>query len=190
MSNAATGGEFVGVIAILCIFGMPIAYAMVNRVYAHRERMEMIRQGIAPPLDSRAARRAARAGYDPFTYSQRGVSAYDTDALYPDRMLRKGVMIAMIGSAILIAFSIIDPGPPGPRLLFGLIPLFVGLAQIILALMSGATFAGWRVGVPPASMYPPPGERPTPAPPQGPYAWRPGPATELEPPVRPPDVKQ
>jgi len=61
-----------------------------------------------------------------------------------------------------------SPGPPGPRLLFGLIPLFVGLAQIILALMSGATFAGWRVGVPPASMYPPPGERPTPAPPQGP----------------------
>jgi hypothetical protein len=178
--------NFVAVIAILVVFGMPLAYMMVNRVYAHQERLEMIRRGMTPPPDPRAARRAERAGYNPFAYSGTGPYVeHDPSALYPDRVLRKGVTIAMIGLALLIGLSFIDPGRPGPWLLGGLIPLFVGLAQIILALMSGAHLGGWTLlGSPPVQPHtvaPPPQE--------GPYGWRPGPTTELEPPVRPPDVR-
>jgi hypothetical protein len=183
--------SFVAVIAILVVFGMPLAFAMAHRWWSHQERLEMIRRGIPPPLDPRAARRAERAGYDPFAYSGQaapGYTANDVTAFYPDRMLRKGVTIAMVGLALLIGLSFIDPGHPGPWLLGGLIPLFVGLAQIILALMSGANFGGWSLQGPQpvqrGTMPPPP------APPEGPYAWRPGPTTELERPVRPPDTRQ
>ena len=179
--------NFVAMLAILVIFGMPLAYAISHRWWSHQERLEMIRRGITPPLDPRAARRAARAGYDPYAYAPSEMPSYDANAFYPDRMLRKGVTIAMIGMALLIGLSFIDPFHPGPWLLGGLIPLFVGLAQIILALMSGAHFGGWTMAPPPVmrGAMPPP-----PEPPSGPYGWRPGPTTELEPPVRPPDIKQ
>ncbi len=181
--------NFVAVIAILVVFGMPLAYAIAHRWWSHQERLEMIRRGITPPLDPRAARRAERAGYNPFVYSGSTAPPYagtdPSSGQYPDRVLRKGVTISMIGLALLIGLSFIDPGRPGPWLLGGLIPLFVGLAQIILALMSGAHLGGWTLlGPPPVqphTMAPPPQE--------GPYGWRPGTTTELEPPVRPPDVR-
>jgi len=167
--------NFVALVAILVIFGMPLAYGLISRIYTHQERLEMIRRGITPPPDPRAARRAEAPVYPG-----------DATAFYPDRMLRKGVTIAMIGLALLIGLSFIDPGRPGPWLLGGLIPLFVGLAQIILALMSGAHFGSWTLpGPTPVGRGPVPG----PPPPEGPYAWRPGPTTELERPVRPPDTK-
>jgi hypothetical protein len=183
-----TSESFVAVIAILVVFGMPLAYGMAHRWWSHQERLEMIRRGM-PPIDPREARRAARAGYDPFAYSRQGAPGYSNDAtaLYPDRMLRKGVTVAMIGLALLIGLSFIRPGTPGPWLLGGLIPLFVGLAQIILAVMSGANFGGWSLqGPQPVQRGTMPGQ----APPEGPYAWRPGQTTELEPPVRPPDIRQ
>jgi hypothetical protein len=181
--------SFVAVIAILVIFGMPLAFAMSHRWWSHQERLEMIRRGIPPPIDPRAARRAERAGYDPFAYSRQGAPAYaaDPSSYYPDRMLRKGVTVAMVGLALLIGLSFISPGHPGPWLLGGLIPLFVGLAQIILALMSGANFGSWTLPGPTPVQR---GSMPGQPPPEGPYAWRPGPTTELEPPVRPPDTRQ
>ena len=181
--------NFVAVIAVLVIFGMPLAYAIANRTFAHQERIEMIKRGIAPPPDPRTARRMAREGYDPSSFTQRGMAAYDQNGYYPDRMLRKGVTIAMIGMALLIGLSFIDVGRPGPWLLGGLIPLFIGLAQIILALMSGARFGAFNASAPHEERWTMPGPaQPPPAqPPEGPYAWRPGPTVELERPARPPD---
>lgn len=178
-----TSESFVAVIAILVVFGMPLAFAMAHRWWSHQERLEMIRRGMPPPIDPREARRAERAGYSYASYA-----ASDMTAFYPDRMLRKGVTVAMVGLALLIGLSFIRPGTPGPWLLGGLIPLFVGLAQIILALMSGANFGGWTLqGPQPVQRGTMPGQTP---PPPGPYAWRPGQTTELEPPVRPPDIRQ
>lgn len=174
--------NFVAVVAILVVFGMPLAFAMAHRWWSHQERLEMIKRGMPPPIDPRAAKRAERAGYSYSSYA----SADPNSCYYPDRMLRKGVTVAMIGLALLIGLSFIDPGHPGPWLLGGLIPLFVGLAQIILALMSGANFGGWTLqGPQPVQRGTMPGQ-----PPQGPYAWRPGQTTELEPPVGPPDIRQ
>ena len=184
MSSAATGGEMVGALAVLMIFGMPIVYLIVNRYYAHHERIEMIRRGITPPPDARWARRMERSGFTQGTPPQ---MYYDPSAQYPDRMLRKGVTMAMIGFALVIGLSFIHPGQaPGAWLLFGLIPLFVGIAQIILALMSGAQFGSWTLPGPTPVQR---GSMPGQPPPEGPYAWRPGPTTELEPPVRPPDTR-
>ena len=184
--------NFVALVAILVIFGMPLAYAMMNRMAAHQERIEMIKRGIVPPPDPRAARRAQRAGYDPFVYSQmqQPYAMHDQSPQYPDRVLRKGVTVAMIGLALLIGLSFIDPGHPGPWLLGGLIPLFVGLAQIILALMSGAHLGVITLQGPPP-VQPHTAAPPPPPPPyqEGPYGWRPGSTTELEPPVGPPDVR-
>jgi hypothetical protein len=107
-------------------------------------------------------------------------------------------MLALIGLAILIGLSFIGydtNGPfnspqlhPGPWLLGGLIPMFVGIAQIIVALLSGARFGvGPRSGPPP----PYPGA-PGPQAPPGPHAYGPEPRThsgydELKRPVPPPE---
>jgi hypothetical protein len=78
---------------------------------------------------------------------------------------------------------------PGPWLLGGLIPMFVGIAQIIIALLSGAQFG---VSVPPIAggprggpMPPPPSQRSYGAPPQ---PGQPGVHyEELARPVKPPE---
>jgi len=184
--------NFVAIIAVMIIFGMPMAWGIASRWWSHQERLEMIKRGVTPPPDPREARRAARAGYDPYAYS-RPAAPYPTidPNHYPERSLRKGVTVAMVGLALLIGLSFIDVGRPGPWLLGGLIPLFVGLAQIILALMSGAQLGGFTLLSPPPFQHTaaPPPPQPPPASPQGPYGWRPGPTTELEPPVGPPDAR-
>ena len=62
----------------------------------------------------------------------------------PERHLRKGIMTTFIGVALLIGLSFIGYRDgtwiPGPWLLGGLIPMFVGLAQVIGALLAGAEF--------------------------------------------------
>ena len=85
-------------------------------------------------------------GYDPNYYAQ--------------HQLRRGVQVAFIGLALLIGLSFIGyhgDGPPhyGPWLLGGLIPLFVGIAQVISAIMSGARIGGETAGRPRASDRPP-----------------------------------
>ena len=169
-----------------------MAYAIANRFYAHQERVEMIRRGITPPIDSKWARRMARQGWAPQTAAQPS-PASDLAAEAEVRseascMLRKGITVGMIGLALVVGLSFINPGHVGPWLLGGLIPLFVGLAQVIIAVLSGASLTP-----PPQTVIPGPGPRPSSpfaAEQQGPaYGWRPGPTTELESPATPPDVK-
>jgi hypothetical protein len=77
---------------------------------------------------------------------------------------------------------------PGPWLLGGLIPMFVGFAQIGIAVLSGATFAAYRPGAGPNPGPPPPGARPFTS--YGTHAQpgQPGPRfEELARPVPPPD---
>jgi hypothetical protein len=187
--------DAIGALAIICIFGLPFIAWIAIRGMAHRERMEMIRNGMMPQNDFRTS----GAGYarrqeapPPPPASRRGCG----EAHDPQATLRKGVVVTAVGIALTIGLSFIGTvaDPPhytfGPWLLGGLIPLFVGLAQIVSALMSGAT-----MGVPqgnPYAGYPGPGPAPGPqaAPSQhfdGPYTYRPGMTQELQPPSGPPD---
>ena len=66
----ASSDDFVGVVAVLVIFGLPITYAIVNRVLAHQERLEMLKHGVVPPPDPKWAKRMGKAGwYDPSAYN-------------------------------------------------------------------------------------------------------------------------
>ncbi|HEY8312673.1 MAG TPA: hypothetical protein VIG51_00750 [Candidatus Baltobacteraceae bacterium] len=208
--------NFVAVIAIVMIFGMPIAYAIVNRVFAHQERLEMIRRGITPPPDPRLLRKMAKAKwYDPGMYGMNApygaqqqqpyapppYDPYGYSLYQATRQLRGGIVVTLIGFALLVGLSFIHPGRPGPWLLGGLIPLFVGIAQVILALLSGARLGTFTLGGPQQGSPPPgqssqaaaPGQPPFgaagPTMPSGPYGWRPGTTTELERPTPPPDLR-
>ena len=82
----------------------------------------------------------------------------------------------------------------GPWLLGGLIPMFVGVAQVITAVLNGARIPGLTPGnySNQATFTPPPNAGPSGPPPQapaGPYAWRPGSTPEIERPVPPPDQR-
>jgi hypothetical protein len=181
--------------AIFCTIGLPIMAWMMFRLLKHRERMEMIRHGMAPndrigvawvppPTAQVSESRGKRKG--------RCKDEEDNDP--PHVTLRKGIRLSMIGLALTIGLSFIgfDGHPePGPWLLGGLIPMFVGLSQVILALLSGATLSGtsqpWSAAPPPTYGAPPP-----PPPPGTPmydtsYTYRPGNTQELQPPAGPPD---
>ncbi|MBV8148158.1 MAG: hypothetical protein JO092_03610 [Candidatus Eremiobacteraeota bacterium] len=186
------------------VVGLPVTIWGLSRVFAHQERMEMIRRGIAPqfpPPDPRTFRKAMKygawpppGGMPPGSYTP----FYDP-GYYAQYQLRRGIYVACIGFALLIGLSFIGYRGGeyvyGPWLLGGLIPLFVGIAQIIGAVLSGA-----RIG----SFGPLPGPGPyrgsepestpmanaTGVVPPDPYAgWRPGPAPEIEKPPGPPDYR-
>ena len=184
----------VPIVAILCVFGLPVFAFVVFRVLAHRERIELIRHGMAPNPSGRDWR-AARTAYVPGPPPQNEEELSD-----PRCLLRKGITVAMIGFALLIGLGFIglhDTGVgyvihPGPWLLGGLIPLFVGLAQVIIELLSGATLGPPRyAAAPPPNLYgvptsppPPPGAAPTY---EGSYTYRPGATQELR---KPGDVER
>ena len=166
----------------------------------------MLRRGIMPPPNTRWARRAAKYGWYsqmPYPPPQQGAPGYpmhDPNSQWAaDCALRKGITVAMVGIAIVIGLSWVNQGDGGPWLLFGLIPLFVGIAQVIIALLSGARLGpfGYNLNPPPQNgqafgpqQYQEPAAPPfTREPAPGPYAWRPGPTTELEPPHNPPDIR-
>jgi hypothetical protein len=212
--------NIVAALAIICIFGLPIGAWIFFRFLRFIERMEMIKRGIVPPDAhfglGRAVRdrmwaqqEAARGPAPPWQQQTQTVpppqqpawgGGPDDDA---QRALFKGIRLAMIGFAILIGLSFIGGTPGsgsfhgGPWLLGGLIPMFVGIAQIIIAVLSGAQLPG----VQSAGRYgpPPPGVPPSPPPPGGfgaqpppSGAWQqPGrpPFEELTKPVQPPDVR-
>jgi hypothetical protein len=215
----------VAAFAIFCIFGLPIAAWILFRIFGFIERLAMINRGIVPP--PAGARRAWRdwqrqqqqqpggwAPGAPGAWQQQSQAqprpvppqpaSYgcgpDDDA---QSALFKGIRLALIGLAILIGLSFIGGTPGtrefhgGPWLLGGLIPMFVGIAQIIIALLSGAQLPG--VGVagpgryipPPSAGTPPPGfSQPPPAAGSTPWA-QPGrpPFEELSKPIQPPDIR-
>ncbi len=180
--------------AIFCVIGLPIVAFMISRVLAHRERMEMIRNGIVPPVrgagraqwrDARAAAAVSRAT---------GSSAEDYSVAAAQVSLRKGIRLAAVGTALLIGLSFIGYNhgaiDPGPWLLGGLIPMFIGIAQILIALASGATLgqpAAGRSGFAPPPPAAPFTEPVTPPVYDGSYTYRPGNTPELERPGSPPE---
>jgi hypothetical protein len=202
----------VPIFAIMFLFGGPIAAIIIWRVLAHQERMEMLRRGMTPPPDPRTMRRAMKYGWQPGpgtmppgpAMGQMPPINYGYDpAFYAQNQLRRGMQVAFVGLALLIGLSFIGyrgDGPPhyGPWLLGGLIPMFVGIAQVITAIMSGARIGGAPVGVTTQSQsqsFGPmpgtsaPGPTSTAQAPSGPYGWRPGPTPEIEKPAGPPDFR-
>jgi hypothetical protein len=188
-----SGDNFTSVVAVLVVIGLPMAYAMMRRHYDHQERMAMLARGLVPPPDPRWARRAARHGWAvPGSGGAEPGFLQEAAQYRAQSLLRGGITVACVGMALLIGLSFIDPGRPGPWLLGGLIPLFVGIAQILSAIISGAVIGPAAVyrnaGSPPsgAAAEPPPAAAAG-APAQPPYGWRPGLTPELEKPPGPPD---
>ena len=199
----------VAAIAIFCIFGLPIVAWTLFRVFNFVERMELIKRGIVPPpnLSGRRAREWARmqqqgGGWAGSPWQQQaqtqqtvtpppayGPVAYD-DA---QSALFKGIRLSLIGLAIVIGMSFLCKGP---WLLAGLVPMFVGIAQVIIALLSGAQLPGVSGSVsyvpPPNGPVPPPGVNPQPPPGSSSAPWaQPGRphVEELSKPIQPPDVR-
>jgi hypothetical protein len=190
--------QLIPLAAIFFIFGLPVAGWIAVRGMAHRERMEMLRNGVVPDKVDRAQQRWTGAGVAPASVSRTSCAA-DSDWT-PEtarQALRKAITITMVGFALTIGLSFIgldgDEWHPGPWLLGGLIPLFVGLAQLIMAVLSGASLRppvqSWSI--PPGA--PPPPYTPTPPPTagattyDGSYTYRPGSTQELRPPTSPPE---
>lgn len=192
------------VMFFLIVVGAPVAAWIVSRVLAHQERMEMLRRGYVPPPDPRYMRGAmkygAKMGWAPGAVPPPGAihpGAYDP-AYHAQVQLRRGIQVACIGLALLIGLSFIGFHDGryvyGPWLLGGLIPMFVGIAQIIGAVLSGAQLgtAGSAARFGPADLGaaapPPSGSDPNVPPPPGSYGgWRPGSMPEIEKPAGPPD---
>jgi len=194
--------DFFALTAVLVIFGAPCVVWLVSRVLAHRERMEMLRMGIVPPPNDRDMRRAMKYGWTPGTVAPNAPNYYAYQNDYAaQRQLRKGMSVAFVGLALLIGLGFIGYRGdgifyPGPWLLGGLIPLFVGIAQIIGAVLSGASFgpptARQRFGPSSgAGSTTSAGGSTGPTMPPGPSygGWRPGSTPEIEKPASPPDYR-
>jgi len=180
--------------AIFFIFGMPVlAWLFVRqmkhreRAMAHVERLEMIRHGIDPAnataVDPSPDLTSAKMHGSYVNYSyEHSPSA--------QAALQKGLVIAAVGLAITLGLSFLGGGP---WLIGGFVPLFVGVAQVLIAMSAGAQL---RFGPPlpprpPESPSPPPGTQ-SPhegATYEGSYTYRPGVTQELRPPTPPPSER-
>ncbi len=207
--------NIVPLFGIIFLFGAPVAAWIISRVLAHQERMEMLRRGFVPPTDPRLLRRAAKMGWQPGAMPPGapymggvpnmapGAGGYPEFNYYAQAQMRKGITVTLVGLALLIGLSFIGSRGDGsfvfgPWLLGGLIPMFVGIAQVINATLNGARLPGLSNNAqsnsntmgtsgfgPRPSAGPPP-----PEPPAAPYAgWRPGSTPEIEKPAPPPDVR-
>lgn len=192
--NSAATAVLVPLIGMFFVFGLPITAWIVFRWLAHRERMEMIRAGMVPPV------RGSARDWRQATVPAPAPAAAGSDQYTPEsaqRQLRKGITLTFIGIALTIGLSLIghhDGGwRLGPWLLGGLIPTFVGIAQVVNALLFGATFGpaaqfgAQQVPQAPAAPGTSPGAGPTPTTYDGSYTYRPGGAQELQPPYSPPE---
>jgi len=187
----------VAVVGIVFLFGVPMLVWMLSRVLKHRERMEMIRAGMPLPgkMGSGASFRATVNQTDPLRRSSSGPEL-DYSPAAAQVALRKAIVLTCVGFALLIGLSFIGFGDgwnwrPGPWLLGGLIPMFIGIAQIIIALMSGAVFLPYGQlqppQPPPSSFGPPPAAGAVPPTYDTSYTYRPGATQELRPPSPPPE---
>lgn len=195
--------DLIPLAAIFFIFGAPVAAWIVSRVLAHQERMEMLRHGIVPPPNARDMKKAMKYGWTP-NASQPSTPSnqyfYEPD-FYAQAQLRRGIQVAFIGFALLIGLGFIGYRSDGqyvygPWLLGGLIPMFVGIAQIVSAVLSGASFgpqtARSRFGPTDSGANAPGQGSPSnsgmpPGPTYG--GWRPGSTPEIEKPASPPDYR-
>lgn len=208
--------DFTGMVVVLIVIGMPLAGWITSLVFRHHERMEMLRRGIIPPptFDKAAYKAWKRSGapwpppgagpqqtawtQQPAPPPPQWAPSPDDD---PQRALYKGIRVALIGLAITIGIGWVFGFRGNPVVLGGLIPMFVGIAQIIVALLSGAQLPGvtsQTTFIPPP--HPPPGPGAPPPPgagfgtsgsPPPPWAQQPGRPRfeELTKPVPPPDIK-
>lgn len=201
----------VAIVAIVFLFGAPVGAYIISRILRHAERMEMLKRGIVPPpefSDKRAYRAWRRAGSPwpppgmqpqaPFVQPTPAAPVWNNPDDDPQRALFKGIRLSLIGFAITLGLGYAFGYHNNPVILGGLIPMFVGVAQIIIALLSGAQLP---MGQPRVTFIapPPPGSgAPPPQPPPGygaaappPWAQQPGRARfeELSKPVQPPDVR-
>jgi hypothetical protein len=192
-ASVVMGGEvLVPLVAIFCIFGLPVLALVYFRILRHRERMEMIRNGVMPSGASAKAWRSS--GSASASFAARRPAPTDEESEDSARcMLRKGIMLSFIGFALTVGLSFIglhdDGWVPGPWLLGGLIPMFIGIAQVCIAMLSGATLGA--PNRPEQTYY---GSMPPPSGPPGPppnfdtsYTYRPGSTQELRPPSAPPE---
>ena len=179
---------FLPLAAIAIVFGFPIGAFVFFRVLAHRERMAMIAAGFAPGTMPRAP------GNPKFDKAYASEPAQVT--------LNKGIRLAALGLAITIGVALAsfhgsDDGlrwHPGPWLLLGLVPLFIGIAQVIIGVLAGSNVAAAAPsaapGAPPLEPDPfvPPPDAATlyrPDPFDGPYPGRPTNLPEFHPPATP-----
>ena len=200
----------IGALAIVCIFGLPIVGWIVVRTLQFIERLEMIKRGIPPP--PHGGRRAYREwqqqfGQGPYAQQQWSgqpwapqpvpppvANQWGCGADGPQAALFKGIRVATVGLALTVGLGLAFGGYRGnPVILAGLIPLFVGIAQIIVAILSGAQFPGLAPRV--TFIAPPPPGPGAPPPRPGASAngaWaQPGRphVEELSKPVQPPDLR-
>jgi hypothetical protein len=199
---ADSESDIIPLAAIFFIFGLPVLGWLSMRYLAHRERMEMIRAGFDPTgakgFRAWQAQQAPPPQYAPPPGPPPQYFMYNESAQIA---LRKAIVIVAVGLALTIGLSFIgwDDGRLrlGPWLLGGLVPLFVGLAQVFSALAAGATLRPYQAQFGrqhPGAMPPPPpsasdqpsgqaagwAERPA-----GSYTYRPGATPELRPPTPP-----
>ncbi|MBC5799564.1 MAG: hypothetical protein GIX03_13455 [Candidatus Eremiobacteraeota bacterium] len=184
----------VAVFGTFAVFGFPIAAFIILRLLAHRERMEMIRHGLSPQAKAGFGKGYQIPSATPATFA----NATNSN---PSTLLRKGITLTFIGLALTIGLSFIgldgDTGRwhPGPWLLGGLIPLFIGLAQVttafltdpdLFALLGRRGFATRPPGPTFTDVTPPPGAPDVPHYDTS-YTYRPGDTQELRPPTAPPE---
>jgi hypothetical protein len=187
----------VPVVAIFFIFGFPVLAWLIHRSLSFRERqlkyverIEMIRHGMNPDADAKAAGGPSAGASRPAGFGDVYVPPPSGPSPHAQIDLSRGLVLTAVGLAITVGLSFIGMGP---WLIGGLVPLFIGLARVLMALTSGAQL---RFGpqFPPPSPPPPPNanfaERPA-APPtyEGSYTYRPGPTQELRPPPNPPTTR-
>lgn len=202
MDNPAALGVLVPIFAILIIFGAPMAVWIVHRVLAHQERLEMIRNGMVPGSMPPPKAPGPRGSYSgPIPPPMPGVVPFAYDPQEAAQcQLRKGVQVALVGLALLIGLSFIrGPLHPGPWLLGGLIPMFVGIAQIVNAMLNGArlpsngaqTKSATRFGPAEQQRQASQGYAPPPPPPASESygGWRPDGTPEIPRPPTPPDAR-
>jgi len=186
----------VALFGTFAVFGFPIAAFIILRLLAHRERMEMIRHGMSPQTKMGIGKAYQAPNAMSPTLSNPNCSD-------PRTLLRKGITLTFIGLALTIGLSFIgldgDSGRwhPGPWLLGGLIPMFIGLAQVttafltdpdLFAMLGRRGFAPRPQGPAFTDVTPPPGPADVPHYDTS-YTYRPGGTQELRPPTAPPEPR-
>lgn len=110
----------VAIVSIVVLIGLPLSAWILFRYFTHRERMEMIRQGMLPPSLSYEA--------------GAGRTTSSVDRL----MIRGGISLFFIGLVLLFAISSIAYATAhsllGPWLLGGILPMLAGIAEVVTGL--------------------------------------------------------